>query len=274
MEGRICVLMSVYKNDKLEWLAKAVDSILTQTDSNLVLYIGVDGELNRDVSDYLKSISRDTKVVVEWYHENRGLTAVLNDLLEKCFKEEYEYIARMDADDISLPDRVEKQIKYLIDTPNIDVVGGAVERIDVNGCPIGEIKKYPLDHQACFERFAKRNPLSHPAVMFRKSFFEKIGSAYRSDYRTNQDTVLWYDGLMHGIKMANLPDVILKFRVTKDMLGNRRGGWKRAKKQLDTRLMINKGLGYGIKSNIYAYLVFVYMVSPLFIKRVAYNYFK
>lgn len=274
MNNKIAVILPVYKNDKPQYLSLAIESILYQTYRNIHLYIGVDGPVGDELHKNLELMESQTHVRVVWFPENRGLACVLNDLLDICFNEGYVYIARMDADDLSLPDRLEKQIKFLISNPDVDVVGGAVKRIDGDGCPIGDIKIFPLDHQACVKRFEKRNPLSHPAVMFRKSFFDKIKGAYRNEYRTNQDTVLWFDGLMHGIRMANLPDVILKFRVTNEMLGNRRGGWKRAKKQLDTRLMINKGLGYGGKSYIYAYLVFIYMVSPLFIKRVAYKYFK
>lgn len=64
------------------------------------------------------------KVSVIWFHENRGLACTLNDMLDKCFKEGYEYVARMDADDISLTNRLEKQMDFLHSHPDIDVVGG------------------------------------------------------------------------------------------------------------------------------------------------------
>lgn len=131
----------------------------------------------------------------------------------------------MDADDISLPDRIEKQICFLNEHPEIDVVGGAINEIDEEGCESGKTIVYPATPTECKKFFAKRNPLAHPAVLFRKSFFDKIGHCYRPEYRKNQDTMLWYDGLMHGVNIANLPNVVLKFRMTEALFKKRRNGW-------------------------------------------------
>lgn len=270
---KIAVILPVYRGDRVAFFSKAVESILFQTYRCFHLFVGVDGPVDKEMDDYLIALEKQNYVTVVRFVDNRGMTAVLNDLIKMANKEDFDFIARMDADDISMSDRFEKQIHFLNSHKDVDVVGGAIKRIDTMGTP-HEIKKYPLTHDECYKRFAKRNPLSHPAVMFKKSFFIKLGGFYRSEYRTNQDTMLWFDGFKNGIKMANIPDVVLEFRVTDDMLGSRRGGWKRAKKQLDTRLMINKGLGYGIKSDIYAYLVCLYMVLPVFIKKIIYKTFK
>ena len=76
---------------------------------------------------------------------------------------------------ISLPDRIEKQICFLNEHPEIDVVGGAINEIDEEGCESGKTIVYPATPTECKKFFAKRNPLAHPAVLFRKSFFDKIG---------------------------------------------------------------------------------------------------
>ena len=70
--------------------------------------------------------------------------------------------------------------------------------------------------------------MAHPAVMFRKSYFEKV-EGYRSEFRKNQDTMLWFDGFKSGCVFANIPDTVLYFRVTDSMLGKRRNGWEYAK---------------------------------------------
>ena len=274
MENKICVLMSVYKNDKLEWLVKSVDSILSQTYSNLMLYMGVDGAVDDDVKVYLDTLCQDIRVVGIHYTVNRGLTAVLNDLLEETTQKGYEFFARMDADDISLPNRFQLQMDYLLLHPNIDVVGGFTSRINSSGNLLNRIIKLPEQPEDCKKIFAYRNPLAHPAVLFRKSFFEKVGHFYRPDFRTNQDTILWYDGLMNGAKIANVQEIVLFFRVSDDLISARRGGKEKAQKQLKDRLIINKDLGYGLKANLYAYGVYLYMIAPIWIKRRIYKLFR
>lgn len=91
--------------------------------------------------------------------------------------------------------------------------------------------------------------------MFRKSFFDKA-KGYRNEYRKNQDTMLWFDGFMNGCIFANLDETVLLFRVTDDFYKNRRNGFKRAKKMLKDRFMINKALHYDWS----AYLFFIFDV--------------
>ena len=200
---------------------------------------------------------------------------MLNDLLDICFKEGYEYIARMDADDISVTDRLEKQMAYLKAHPEIDIVGGAINEIDEDGMNRGKTIIYPAGPKECREFFSKRNPHAHPAVLFRKSFFDKLqGKKYRPEYRQNQDTMLWYDGMMAGTQHANIPDVVLNFRMTDAMFKKRRNGWAFAKKQLTDRLQINKDLKYGRKADLFGYAMFLLLISPPFVKKVAYRVFR
>lgn len=101
--------------------------------------------------------------------------------------------------------------------PDIDVVGGAIEEIDENSNSRGKTIVYPEGPKECYEFFSRRNPHAHPAVLFRKSFFEKAGCKYRPEYRQNQDTMLWLDGMSKGTKHANLQDVVLRFRFTNSL---------------------------------------------------------
>ena len=199
----------------------------------------------------------------------------MNDLLDICFENGFEYIARMDADDISELSRFEKQVKFLNKHPEIDVVGGAIKEIDENGDSRNKTIVYPKTPEENRAFFAKRNPHAHPAVMFRKSFFDKLnGKKYRPEYRQNQDTMLWYDGMLAGTQHANIPDVVLSFRMTNAMFKKRRNGWAFAKKQFKDRLMINRGLGYGFGADIYGFAMFCMLVSPVWIKKIAYKVFR
>lgn len=271
---KAAVILSVYKNDKVPYVKLSFDSILNQTYKDIHFYIGVDGPVDSELKKCLKQYERDERVTVEWFGENRGLAMVLNNLLDICLKEHYEYIARMDADDISMPDRMEKQITFLQKHPEIDVVGGAIEEIDEKGESRGKIVVYPETPGECYRFFARRNPHAHPAVMFRKSFFDKSGCGYRSEYKQNQDTMLWLDGMSKGTLHANIPDVVLRFRFTNSLFRKRRNGWAFAKKQLADRKMINKTLGYGFDATVFGYMMFVMLVSPVWVKKMAYKMFR
>ena len=275
MNNTIAVILPVYRKDKVEYLGKAIESVVLQTYNDYHIYVGVDGPVGDDIKGYLNLIEKQNKVSVIWFEENRGLACVLNDLLDICFKEGYEYIARMDADDISMPNRFEKQIAYLKQHQEVDVVGGSINEIDEKGKSRHKTIIYPKGVAECREFFSKRNPHAHPAVMFRKSFFDKLnGRKYRPEYRQNQDTMLWYDGMMAGTQHANIPDVVLNFRMTNAMFKKRRNGWEFAKKQFVDRLMINKGLGYGWKADVYGFAMFCMLVSPVWVKKIAYRIFR
>ena len=272
MKIQMVVLMSVYKNDNPEHLRLSVDSILNQTYQDFILLIGVDGTIGNDLEETLHFYENASNIKIFWFSENRGLTAVLNNLLEEAKMIQPEYIARMDADDISHTDRFEKQVKFLKENPELDVIGGAIEEMEYDGILNGKIIQYPLSHHECYEFFATRNPLAHPAVMFRISFFDKVTS-YNASYKKNQDTELWYRAFKAGCKFGNLNDVVLTFRVSKDMY-KRRGGTKFAKEVLRLRKEINKGLDYGLKATLFGYAYYVMAISPGWVKKIAYRVFR
>lgn len=270
----VAVILPVYKNDKVPYITLAIDSILNQTYKNVHLYIGVDGPVGEDLKVCLQGYETDGRVTICWFSTNRGLAVVLNDLLDVSFSAGYEYIARMDADDISMSDRIDKQMKFLLEHPEIDVVGGAIEEIDENSESRGKTIVYPSGPKECYEFFSRRNPHAHPAVLFRKNFFDKAGCKYRPEYRQNQDTMLWLDGMKAGTLHANITDVVLKFRFTNTLFKKRRNGWAFAKKQLYDRMIINQILGYGLGATVFGYMMFCMLVSPPWVKKIAYKLFR
>lgn len=110
--------------------------------------------------------------------------------------------------------------------------------------------------------------------MFRRSFFEKAGWQYPSDFVRNEDTRLWLEGLKTGCQMANLPEVVLNFRMTDAMLKQRRNGKAFAKSQLRLRKIIARQLDYGLMAYIYAYAMYILMVSPDWMLKLAYRIFR
>ena len=266
----IAVLLSIYKNDKAEFLRLSIDSILNQSYKNIILYIGVDGTIGEKLYKCLEQYEQEKRVNIVYFPENRGLAVVLNDLLILCKEANIEYIVRMDADDISVPNRLANQVNYLLLHPEVDVVGGRIEEINEQSERNGKSVTYPLTHQECFKFFRYRDPLAHPAVMFRKSFFDKA-KGYRNEYRKNQDTMLWFDGFMNGCIFANLDETVLLFRVTDDFYKNRRNGFKRAKKMLKDRFMINKSLHYDWSAYLFSFLMFIMTLTPPFLKKFLYR---
>lgn len=266
----IAVLLSVYKNDRAEFLRLSIDSILNQSYKNIILYIGVDGTIGEKLYKCLEQYEQEKRVNIVYFPENRGLAVVLNDLLILCKEANIEYIVRMDADDISVPNRLANQVNYLLLHPEVDVVGGRIEEINEQSERNGKSVTYLLTHQECFKFFRYRDPLAHPAVMFRKSFFDKA-KGYRNEYRKNQDTMLWFDGFMNGCIFANLDETVLLFRVTDDFYKNRRNGFKRAKKMLKDRFMINKALHYDWSAYLFSFLMFIMTLTPPFLKKFLYR---
>lgn len=269
-QKRLAVIMSLYKSDIVDYVHLAVESILCQSYADFDFYIQYDGYVQKNVDDYLSNL-KDERIHINRREENKGLAYSLNELLKIVMPLGYEYIARMDADDVSVKERFEKQISFLENNPEIDMVGGAINEIDENSQNRNKITKYPCDPDKCREFFAKRNPVAHPTVVFRRSFFEKAGWEYPTDYVRNEDTRLWHEGFKNGCKITNIPDVVLNFRMTDNMFKNRRNGRVFASSQLNLRKVIRKDLGYGFKADIYAYATYLLMISPSWLLKLAYR---
>lgn len=267
---KFAVIQSVYKNDKPQYLKLSIESILNQTYRNFTFLLGIDGEIGADLYNVIMSFN-DSRIRIVENDENKGLAGILNDLLSVVMQGNYEYIARMDSDDIALPDRLEKQIGFLEAHPDVDAVGGAIHEIDEQGNSRHHVVRYPCSSSQCRAFFAKRNPLAHPTVVFRRRYFEKTNCFYPTDFVRNEDTRLWHEGYKHGCVIANLPDVVLYFRTTDDMFKTRRNGKEFAKSQLQLRKLIIKDLSYGRMAYVYAYAMYLLMISPSWILKVAYK---
>lgn len=268
---KVIVLLPVYRKDNPEYLQLSVDSILAQTYQPLHILIGIDGPIDGELANCVDSYRGNEQFTILPFEENRGLASTLNGMILWAQKQGYTYFARMDADDIAVPERIELQMTYLLTHPDIDVVGGATNEIDENGNDRHKINHYPLTPEECYAYFAKRDPVAHPAVLFKQSYFDKAGCLYRPEFRKNQDTMLWFDGIKNGAKIANLDEVVLNFRMNKDFFATRRNGFAFAKGLLEQRRIINRELHYGVRATLYAYALFIFRISPIWIKRLAYK---
>ncbi|WP_416777007.1 glycosyltransferase [Xenorhabdus budapestensis] len=266
----LSVIMSLYIKEKANYFYQCLESIKNQTIIVSEIILVLDGPINNELEDvinYWEKLLPIKKIKLE---KNEGLAKALNKGLKHC---SYDYIARMDTDDICTPERFEKQIDFLNSNPHIDIVGTWISEIDEYNNIINSCVKYPLEHQELFYFFKRRNPLAHPTVMFKRSFFEKAGD-YNPNFLQDQDTVLWYQGFKNGCIFSNIPFIGLHFRRTSDFY-QRRSGKKKTLSLLMFRLRkINKDLNYDFTANFYAILYSLLSLAPRFVKKIIYKYFR
>lgn len=259
--------MSLYKNDRLDFVKLAVESILGQTYKDFDYYIQYDGPIHPEVDAYLSGLT-DERVKIQCREENKGLAYSLNELLRIVVPKGYDFIARMDADDISLPERFEKQLEYLKMHPEVECLGTWAVEILSDGSEYYR-KQMPETHEECREMFHKRDCMIHPTVMFRKSYIEKAG-IYSLDTYFGEDTMMWAQGFYAGCVFANVPEYLLRFRLD-DNFFERRRGWKHAKSIFTLRHKVNKMLGFGPIADMWALAYAAAKMMPKFILNIIYK---
>lgn len=267
LNRNLALIMSLYKNDRLEFVKLAVESILGQTYKDFDYYIQYDGPIHPEVDAYLSCLT-DERLKIQRRAENKGLAYSLNELLQIVMPQGYEYIARMDADDISMLDRFEKQLAYLHSHPEVECLGTWAIEINSKGEEYYR-KQMPETHDECNNMFHKRDCMIHPTVMYRRSYIEKAG-LYALDTYFGEDTMMWAQGFKAGCVFANVPEYLLQFRLD-DNFFERRRGWKHAKGIFTLRLRVNKMLHYGIVADFWAFAYAAAKMMPKFILNIIYK---
>lgn len=204
----VSVVMPVY-NAGL-FLYEAINSILNQTYRNFELIIVDDASTDNSreiISSFKRQYSRKIKVVKLPQNLNRG-GDVAGNVGFKLTKGEF--VARMDADDIAMPNRLEKQVPFLMQNPKIFAVGSNAHVIDKEGYLIGE-KKMPLDNEKIYREFFVFHPLIHPTLMFRRSAIKRK-NLYKLEYQANNDYLTFFEMIAKGYQFANLPEKLLCYR--------------------------------------------------------------
>lgn len=216
---KFSVLMSVYKNDKAEEVENAINSLLVQTVMPSQIVIVQDGILAEEVYCLLDKYKKNSDLFtfVE-LKENVGLGNALNIGLKYC---KYEYVARMDSDDFSLSDRFEKQIGFLKNHPEVDVLGGYIEEFDELLQDKLAIRPVPISSEEIKEGMKIRNAMNHVTVIYKKSKVIEVGN-YK-DCLYFEDYYLWCRMLNDGMIFYNLEDILVNVRTGSEMY-KRRGG--------------------------------------------------
>ncbi len=267
------VLMSVYKSDNADYLLRAIQSVtIDQTLKPAQLVLVKDGPIPSEIDDkidkgrtMLNDIGIEFTVIPK--EVNGGLAAALNTGLEYC---KYEYVARMDSDDVSLPNRFELELSYLINNPEISVLGGGITEFeDDEKVPI-QTRIVPQQHDAIVDMLRTRNAMNHVTVIFRKNDIVNLGG-YSEDFGKLEDYKLWVDAICAGLKLHNISDICVNVRVGSGFIERRSNkreiqDWdmlqsylKKAKLIGNRKVLINK-----------LYIrIFIYM--PSWMKKIAYK---
>ena len=259
------VLMSVYHKENPEYLRAAIDSMLCQTVKPAQVVLVCDGPLTPELDEVIKGFGN--KLDVLRLDENMGLGKALEEGLKRC---SCELVARMDTDDLSLPDRCEKQLAAFEKDESLALLSGAVEEFsDDPETPFAK-RVVPLEHSDILSYSKKRNPFNHPAVMFKKQAVLDAGG-YNSDYYLFEDYDLWVRVLQSGARTANLPDTLVKMRSSGGQV-KRRGGFKFAQLMLKFRKHL-KQCGWISRSEYVtsAYPHAAVCVVPSFMRRGVYK---
>lgn len=208
----ISVIMSTYKEDE-KLLRESIESILNQSYKNFEYIIILDNPDNDVHKSVIEEYAlKDDRIHFYINEKNMGLTDSLNRGLSLCHGE---YIARMDADDISLPDRLERQMKYL-EKNHYDLIGGITEMINENGSLLYSIKSVPTDPKKINKALRYSQCIAHPTWLGKKEVFEKNAGYRHMPLCEDYDFTL--RAVLNGFVISNLNEAVLKYRMTSNSI--------------------------------------------------------
>ncbi len=205
----LSIVMSVYNGEKM--VGKAIESMLNQTYDDFEFIIIDDCSKDQTLEILYDYQKKDSRIKVLKNKKNLGIAASLN---KGILESKGEWIVRMDDDDESLPDRLEKQIDFIQNHPDVDIFGGKAIFQDING---NEMPNYfhnwpPIDTND-IEKFLYHNsPIIHPTVFIRKQSLFNLG-LYNKDFSGAEDYELWIRAWENGLNIKNIDDVLIRYTV-------------------------------------------------------------
>ena len=203
----VSIVMSTYK-EPLIYIKHSVLSILNQTHSNIEFVIIIDAPDNKPIVDFIREISlSDNRVKYHINNQNMGLVKSLNIGVSLSTGE---YIARMDADDISLPNRIEDELNFLLNG-DFDLVGSNVINIDENGNEIGSITNFPTKMRWIKRYYRYGVSIPHPTWLFTRSLYKRLGG-YRN-IQACEDYDFVCRAIIAGSSLGVISKPLLKYRI-------------------------------------------------------------
>ena len=204
----VSVLMPVLNG--ISFVESSVNSILDQTFEDLEFVIVDDGSTDGTIEVLEAFAKHDFRVKVFHNPGPHGVANALNFGLQQC---RARFVARQDADDLSFPQRLKHQTEFLEENPDISIVGSWIEMMDINGDPL-RVHREPVSVAEVHFQSLFGTPFAHPAVLIRRQAFDHLAEEYRE--MPAQDYDLWSRMLRAGLRGANLPEVLVRYRVFPD----------------------------------------------------------
>ena len=216
---KISVLMSVYVKENPTFLRDAIKSVQNQTLKPSELVLVEDGPLTPELYQVLDEVEAQSEIPVKRYplEQNQGLGLALRYGVLQC---QYDIIARMDTDDIAVPDRFEKQVQ-LMEKDNLDLLGGHIAEFIDNPEEIVSYRRVPTQHTEIVSYQRMRSAFNHMTVMFKKDMVLKAGNYEDGLYM--EDDLLWLNMIAAGARTGNIDQILCRVRVGAGMF-ERRGG--------------------------------------------------
>ncbi len=212
----VSVVMATF-NEPAEYISQSIESILHQTYSHIELIIA-DDSTNEDTRSTIDLYAKqDSRVTVIRESTRMGIAIARN----KCFQRaKGQYITIMDGDDVSLPNRIERQIAFACDNPDVDLFGGHINIINENGNVVAQ-RKYKTSTNGFLRMFIFRNPLAHPTIFFKRHIIDE-GFFYDIDYKKAEDLEFYLRLFKNGFHLTNMDEFLLNYRIIGDMQKKRK----------------------------------------------------
>ena len=265
------VLMSVYKNDNPIYYKIALNSVTKyQTLKPTQVVVVFDGPVAEDIESITKTISEENKEIeffVIKLQKNSGLANALNIGLKNC---KYDYVARMDSDDIAISNRFEKQIAFIEDHPETDLLGGFISEFNDDPDHIVSVRSVGCTKKDIVQMAKKRTPFNHVTVIYKRDRVLSIGG-YAVNFGKLEDYKLWVDMIAAEYCVANIKDILVNVRVGDEQVQRRSNpkeirDWDNLQRYLINARIIN---GFEALMNKVYIRLFTYMPPKL--KKVAYR---
>lgn len=207
----VSIIMATF-NEPVSFIKSSIDSILCQDYEYFEFLIADDSTKTETIQAINAAAKKDHRIKVIRKSSKMGFVSALNYALGEA---KGDLIARMDSDDIALPDRIGKQTRFALANPTVDLFGGSMYIIDEQGNIVSQ-RKYPHSSFSIELMFVYRNPFAHPTIMFRRKIIED-GFLYDPEFKKAEDLELYLRLYKHGYKLKNMPDFLLKYRVVGDL---------------------------------------------------------